>query len=232
LLATSGASLPERIGGVLFSNELLDALPTHAVVMTDNGLREIFVDLDARTPAVRFVEKTGELSTPRLAEYLSRAGAIMYPGWRAEVNLAAEDWMKSAALSLQRGFLVMVDYGHEETELYNGSHATGTLTSFRNHSTPSNVLDDPGQADITAHVDLTAITRAASDAGLDVIAQLDQTYFVLGLAEFDAMPLPKRLALKTLLLPGGLGSTHKVLIFGKGVGAPTLKGCSYRVRMT
>jgi SAM-dependent MidA family methyltransferase len=126
----------------------------------------------------------------------------------------------------------MVDYGHEETELYNGSHATGTLTSFRNHSTPSNVLDDPGQADITAHVDLTAITRAASDAGLDVIAQLDQTYFVLGLAEFDAMPLPKRLALKTLLLPGGLGSTHKVLIFGKGVGAPTLKGCSYRVRMT
>ncbi len=83
-------------------------------------------------------------------------------------------------------------------------------------------------------MDLTAVTRAAERSGLDVLARLDQTYFMLGLgiAELEDLSLQQRLAMKTLLLPGGLGSTHKVLLFGKGVGAPALKGCSYRVRLT
>jgi hypothetical protein len=54
----------------------------------------------------------------------------------------------------------------------------------------------------------------------------------LGATDLDGLSLQQRLALKTLLLPGGLGSSHKVLIFGRGVGRPTLKGCSYRVRLT
>jgi SAM-dependent MidA family methyltransferase len=83
-------------------------------------------------------------------------------------------------------------------------------------------------------VDLTAITRAAEQSGLDVLGRLDQTYFMLGLGitELDGLSLQQRLAMKTLLLPGGLGSTHKVLIFGKGVGRPNLKGLSYKVRLT
>jgi SAM-dependent MidA family methyltransferase len=230
LLTHSSASLPESVDGVVFANELLDALPTHVVVMTANGLREIFVDVSND----RFVERHEELSSPRLAEYLARAGAEMRVGWRAEVNLAAEDWMKSAAAALRRGFLVIIDYGHEERELYNGSHATGTLASFRKHSQPADLLQEPGEIDLTAHVDLTAVTRAAEDAGLDMIARLDQTYFLLGLgiAELEGLSLQQRLAMKTLLLPGGLGSTHKVLIFGKGVGKPNLKGTSYKVRLT
>ena len=78
------------------------------------------------------------------------------------------------------------------------------------------------------------MTRAAERCGLDVLARLDQTYFLLGLgiAELEGLSLQQRLALKTLLLPGGLGSTHKVLIFGKDVGQPNLKGLSYRVRLT
>ena len=91
-----------------------------------------------------------------------------------------------------------------------------------------------GYTDITAHVDMSAVTRAAERAGLDVLARLDQTYFMLGLGitDLEGLSLQKRLAMKTLLLPGGLGSTHKVLIFGRGVGRPALKGCSYRVRLT
>jgi hypothetical protein len=63
---------------------------------------------------------------------------------------------------------------------------------------------------------------------------LDQTYFMLGLGitELEGLSLHQRLAMKTLLLPGGLGSTHKVLIFGKHVGKPVLKGLSYKVRLT
>ena len=107
-------------------------------------------------------------------------------------------------------------------------------------------LEHPGDQDITAHVDFTSVRTAAEDEGLTTIGFLDQTYFILGLigaqgrptlsgsaAEADRTPaFRERLALKTLLMPGGLGSTMKVLVFGKEVGAPALAGCSYRVRVT
>ena len=230
LLRYSAAQLPESVTGVIFANELLDALPVHVLVMTPNGLREIYIDLSEG----RFVERPDEPSTPRLAEYLARAGAEMRVGWRAEVNLAAEEWVEAAGRSLREGFLVVVDYGHDERELYGGSHAAGTLTSFRKHSQLGDLLQEPGDSDITAHVDLTAVARAAEKSGLDIVARLDQTYFLLGLGitDLEGLSLHQRLALKTLLLPGGLGSTHKVLIFSRGVGKPELKGCSYRVRLT
>ncbi|RPI54392.1 MAG: SAM-dependent methyltransferase [Acidobacteria bacterium] len=253
LLAHSSAALPGDVSGVIFANELLDALPTHVVVMAENGLREVFVDVSDPSTLRhgsgssrasrgttrsgqdgRLVERLEDVSTPRIAEYLARAGAEMRVGWRAEVNLAAEHWMTRAADSLRHGFLVVIDYGHDERELYSGSHAAGTLTPFKKHSQFADFLQEPGETDITAHVDLTAVTRAAERSGLDVIARLDQTYFLLGLGvtELEGLSLHQRLALKTLLLPGGLGSTHKVLIFGRGVGKPALKGCSYRVRLT
>jgi len=241
----SSATLPEDIHGVIFANELLDALPTHAVAMTENGLREVFFDYRDG----RFVECLHELTSPRIAEYLSRAGAILGPGWRTEVNLAAEDWMIAAARSLKQGFLIIIDYGHEEGELYGASHAAGTLATFRGHVSPAQAsgavsagwLQEPGTCDMTAHVDLSAVRRAAEHEGLHLIAQLDQTYFLMGLGLDEIMASPqgfepgalkRRLALKTLLLPGGLGSTHKVLVFGKNVGSPALKCCSYRTRLT
>jgi SAM-dependent MidA family methyltransferase len=237
LLAHSSLALPDEVHGVIYANELLDALPTHVVVMTEAGLREVFVDVRASSDAAqapRFVERFEELSTPRIAEYLARAGAEMHGGWRAEVNLRAQEWTKNAAATLRRGFMVLIDYGHDERDLYNASHSAGTLTSYKQHSQFADLLQEPGETDITAHVDLSAVTRAAEQSGLDVLARLDQTYFMLGLGitELEGLSLHQRLALKTLLLPGGLGSTHKVLIFGKDVGTPALKGCSYRVRLT
>jgi SAM-dependent MidA family methyltransferase len=237
LLTYSGSALPANVCGVVFANELLDALPTHAVVMTEAGLREIFVD----EVHGEFVERHDELSSPRIAAYLARAGAEMRPGWRAEVNLAAEDWISAAARSLHRGFLVLIDYGHDDAELYGSSHAAGTLTTFKSHTTFAECLQTPGECDITAHVNLTAARRSAEHAGLTALGQLDQTYFMLGLGMDEilalddaqgASALHRRLALKTLLLPGGLGSTHKVLLFGKNVGKPALKGLSYKIRVT
>jgi SAM-dependent MidA family methyltransferase len=237
LLKHSSAAVPDHIRGVIFANELLDALPTHAVVMTETGLREVFVD----ERQGQFIEHLQEPSTPRIAAYLSRAGAKMRQGWRAEVNLAAEDWIAHAAQKLDRGFLLVIDYGHDEIELYGSSHSAGTLTTFKSHTMFADSLQAPGECDITAHVDLTAVTRAAEHAGLTSLGRLDQTYFMLGLGMDEMMALDqtseasavrRRLALKTLMLPGGLGSTHKVLLFGKDMGAPALKGLSYRIRIT
>ena len=228
--------LPHPVQGVIFANELLDALPTHAVAVNEEGLREVFVGVRDG----RFVEILAEPSTPRIARYLARAGAGLAPGWRAEVNLAAEDWITLAAQKLARGFLLIIDYGHEEAELYGASHSAGTLTMFRQHTIDLD-LQEPGSRDITAHVDLSAVRRAAEHEGLTLLARLDQTYFMMGLGledlmsspqGFDSASLHRRLALKTLMLPGGLGSTHKVLVFGKDIGAPRLRCVAYKERLT
>jgi SAM-dependent MidA family methyltransferase len=241
-LAGSSAALPDSFEGVLVANELLDALPVHQVVMRDEGLREVYVAADQG--ALRLVEKPP--STPALAEYLDRAGVKLEPGWRVEINLHAVDWIREAARRLRRGCMILIDYGHEARELYSVTHAGGTLTTFSRHtmagaesSAPAPPwLRRPGEQDITSHVDFTSIRAAAEADGLRTIGFLDQTYFLLGL--LAAIPgslespenLHRRLALKTLLMPGGLGSTMKVLILGKGVGAPALQGCSYRMRVT
>ena len=253
-LHTSGDTLPESFEGVLVANELLDAFPVHQVVMREDGLREVYVRAsnvarpcqgrvgDPERVALRLEE--GPPSTPALGAYLDRLGVTLEPGWRVEINLRAVDWIREAARRLRRGFIILIDYGHEAAELYSATHSAGTLTSYAAHQSAGpessapvpGWLQQPGDRDITSHVDFTSVRNAAEAEGLTTIALLDQTYLLLGLLNgagarsFDEVK--DRLALKTLLMPGGLGSTHKVMIFGKGVGAPALAGCSFRVRIT
>jgi len=251
-LMSSAPELPPSYEGIVIANELLDAMPVHQVVMREDGLREIYVDV-ADQRALRTVE--GPPSTSALARYLARAGVSLEPGWRAEIGLAAIDWVRRAAQRLRRGFMMLIDYGHEARELYSVTHASGTLTTFARHTMSGTEgpgapawLANAGEQDITAHIDFTGVRAAAEAEGMQTLGFLDQTYFLLALSGLanpvnsvnpenlenpeNLVNLRKRLALKTLLLPGGLGSTHKVLLFGKGVGTPTLRGCSYRVRVT
>lgn len=251
-LASSTPSLPDSFEGVLVANELLDAMPTHVVSMTEDGLKEIYVvpylnpqaaALLSPQAANRTLEAVaGPPSTTRLAQYLDRLGVRLEPGWRAEINLRAVEWVGEAARRLRRGFMILIDYGHEAPELYSASHSAGTLTSFSaHHSRGSDAppgtaawLERPGEQDITSHVDFTSIQAAAESEGMTTIALLDQTYFLIGLLSSLADPdaTLRNRQFKTLILPGGLGSTMKVLILGKGVGRPPLKGTSYGVRVT
>jgi SAM-dependent MidA family methyltransferase len=242
-LVWSDSTLPSAFEGVLIANELLDALPVHQVVMREDGLREVYVVAPVGHEGLALTE--GPLSTPALNEYLERLGVAMQPGWRIEVSLQAVDWIRDAAQRLRRGFIVLIDYGHEAHELFSPTHAAGTLTTFTRHRStgPESPgvpawLRSPGNQDITSHVDFTSLRDAAESEGLETLGFMDQTYFLLGLlpdiSNVHAMSSQQSAInnLKTLILPGGLGSTHKVMIFGKGVGAPALRGCSYRMRVT
>ena len=117
-LVSSTDRLPPSFDGVLIANELLDAFPVHQVVMRPDGLREVYVDLAAdsghgRAPESSLVTREGPLSTPALAEYLRRLDITLEPGWRVEINLRAVDWIREAAQRLRRGFIILIDYGHE-----------------------------------------------------------------------------------------------------------------------
>jgi SAM-dependent MidA family methyltransferase len=248
--ASASAVLPDRFEGVLIANELLDAFPVHHVVMREDGLRELFVDAAPAADAdPAFVLVEGAPSTPALVAYLGRLGVGLEPGWRAEINLHAVDWIRDAARRLVRGFVVLIDYGHDARQLYSLSHARGTLTTFARHTTagPDTAgdlsspawLQHPGEQDITAQVDFTSVRDAAESEGLTQVAFLDQTYFLMGMLASQNTGdlghignLRRSMALKTLLMPGGLGSTHKVLILGKGVGSPALRGGSFGGRVT
>ena len=238
-IASSGPDLPDMIRGVIYANELLDAFPVHRVTMTHDGLREIHVDADGG----HVVERLEQVRTAGLAEYLKDLGVAIPVGSRAEVNLLALQWLRSAARRLERGFLMLIDYGDQAARLYGAAGRQGTLTAYHRHTDatePADWLDAPGDWDLTSHVDLTSIVACAERHGLQCLGALDQTYFLLGLGAAEIAGsagdgragLTKRLAVKTLLQPGGLGSTLKVLLFGKGVGTPALRGCSQGTRLT
>ena len=247
-LVSTGPVLPPRetISGALLANELLDALPPHVLMMTDDGLHEVYVDSDA---SGALVERLGPLSSPRVQAHIDEWKIVLQPGWRVEIAPDAVDWVRQAVDSMQCGFLILIDYGHEANELYSPSHATGTLATYSQHRVETTTTDgaqpwliSPGSRDITAHVDLTAVRKTAESAGAITLGILDQTYFLLGLGAAERVDtqtdaneiqnIRRRLAMKSLLIPGGLGSTQKVMIFAKHVGSPALSGLSYQIRTT
>ena len=234
-LVSSRASVPDTFEGILVANEFFDAMPVHHVAQGAHELAELYVDVDGHG-GLRLVE--GPLSTAELSAYLDRLDIRLEPGWRAEISLAAVNWVADAARRLRRGFLILIDYGHEARELYSVTHSAGTLTTFSRHrsagpeSSRPVWLANPGGQDITAHVDFTSVRAAAESAGLTTIAFLDQTYFLLGLLSSIPNPQSTIRNVQTLVMPGGLGSTHKVLVLGKNVGVPALLGCSFKVRVT
>jgi SAM-dependent MidA family methyltransferase len=233
--AIGSAEMPDEFEGVIVANELLDALPVHRVTMRDGALREVYVDLDDDC----LVSREGPLSTPDLEVYLSSAGVPLPEGAQADVSPAAVNWIRDAAKRLHRGFMILIDYGHEAQQLYGEPTSTGTLTTYRRHQQAGSEagapwLKRPGDQDITAQVNFTSIRAAAEAEGCTTLSLVDQTYFLMAVAgprvaSFDDV---ERRAFKTLALPGGLGSTMKVLVLAKGMESPSLRGCSGPARLT
>lgn len=223
--------------GCLYSNELIDALPTHRVVMTSDGLKEIYVTCKDGD----YAEEAGEPSTPELEAYLTHVAVELYPGQQAEINLNAPAWLASAAKALQKGFILTIDYGYPAPELYTPGRKLGTLLCYYRHKTEDNPYIRLGLQDITSHVDFTTLMKCGEELGLQNVWFGDQYRFLLsaGIIEeieeiersdrSDEEKLRLRLTLKKLILPeGGMGDTFKVLIQSKEVVAPKLL-CQRRI---
>lgn len=219
---------PDRtITGVVLANEFLDALPVHRVVGRDGGLRELRV---GRSEG-RLIEVEAEPSDARLAEWFERRRIRLAEGQRAEVNLAMLDWLEEVGRDLERGYVLIFDYGLSASVLYGPERAAGTVRAFRGQHVSSDVLGAVGHQDITAHVDLDALEDGARQAGLELIQRTHQAQFLLanGLDEVyralrDAAAdwesaLSLRAAVARLLDPRGMGG-FAVEILGRD--APSL----------
>ncbi|MDA8261027.1 MAG: SAM-dependent methyltransferase [Betaproteobacteria bacterium] len=222
--------LPERFSGCLIGNELLDAMPTHALRWND----------EAGEPAV--LERgvgliDGRLTVaerPARGALLDAAQALqLQPPFRSEISLAARAWVAELARRLERGALLLIDYGLARHELYHPLRDGGTLRCHYRHRVHEDPFWFPGLSDITSHVDFTAVAEAGFDAGLEVLGYTSQANFLLncGIGEMmqsqkvgagDTADLRARGAVNVLLSPNEMGELFKVIALGRGVPGPLL----------
>ena len=207
--------------GVHFSNELLDAFPTHLVRWDGAHWGEQYVALNGS----EFVFACGPLSRDALRDRLDRFRDFR-AGYTTEVNLAAIQWASDVAGKLQKGVVLAIDYGFARPEFYAPERTAGTLRAYRAHRLEENPLATPGEIDLTAHVEFTSVAEAAEAAGLSVHGFTDQHHFfvALGAMHFPegVVPSPGEMReFKTLMHPTMLGRSFQVLALARGlIGAP------------
>jgi len=209
------------IQGIVLANEVLDAFPVHVLARTADGVREVFV-ADQGSALVEV------LRPPSSSDLRWRIPGSVPVGGRWETSPAAEGWVASLAAALVSGYIVLIDYGGDESELLT-RQGSGTIRGFAQHRLVSDPLLDPGRHDLTASVDFTAIRRAAEGAGLRFAGSGTQRDVLIALRIREATARPatpieqlraasRRSAVDALLDPSGLGA-FKVVCFAKE--APT-----------
>jgi SAM-dependent MidA family methyltransferase len=145
-----------------------------------------------------------------------------------EAQLIAQQYMRQIASTIDRGFLIAIDYGYTRAEQLAGRHR-GSLKAIRQHSVSTNPYEAPGEQDITADVNFTALAAAAEQQGMQTQKLITQSQFLMGIGEttqfsdaFEDCRLPQErtkvaLQLKHLVTPAGMGESFQVLIASKGM---------------
>ncbi len=219
--------LPERFRGVMIANEVVDAMPVHAVTWTRAGLMERGVC--ANEGELAWSERPAD---QRLAESAKAIQVDIPPSGRYESELAlfARAWMRSLGARLERGALLVIDYGFPEREYFHPQRSMGTLACHYRHRVHGDPFFLPGLQDITAHVDFTAMARAAQSAGAEVAGFTTQAHFLIscGLAVMVSGGDPNMTlsrvkvtsAVHRLISPADMGDLFKVFAVGRGVDWP------------
>ena len=206
---------------LIFCNEFFDALPVE-IVSSKRSLR-----IDAREG--RFAETWTPVSSEEL-EFLDRYSIHPDEGERVEIPLTAQSLMQSVLRDIEHGFFVAVDYGYTRDEQLAGRHC-GTLKAIRQHSVSANPYEAPGEQDITADVNFTALAGAIEKLDWKTQKLVTQSQFLMGIGEanqfadaFEDCRLPQErakvaLQLKHLVTPAGMGESFQVLVASKGIEA-------------
>jgi len=231
--AKSSADMPDEVPcGCIFSNEMLDAMPVHRVLFENGALRELYVAANG----YGFREETGPASSPSLSEYFVEQGITLHEQQQAEVCLEACQWIEAAGRRLARGFVLTIDYGREARELYDERHMRGTLLAYSRHRASEDYFRAPGEQDLTAHVNFSALDSWGRRGGLARTGLTSQTNFLLTLARrthladlnaegaSEQEQTRTRLLFKTLIHPEGMGETFQVFAQHKGIESPRLAG--------
>ena len=208
---------------IVFANEFFDALPVE--IIGTSGKLHLALENN----------RLHETWLPPLAEeleFLDRYGVHPEAGERIEVPIVAQDCMRQIACATERGSLavvvIVIDYGYTRNQQLAGRHR-GTLMAYRHHSASSDPYQAPGEQDLTAHVNFTALAAACEQEGMEVEELRTQSQFLMGIGEknqfadaFEDCRLPQErakvaLQLKHLVTPVGMGETFQVLMASRAI---------------
>jgi len=220
--------------GVLFANEVIDALPTTRFTARDGEIYEEHVVLDGEG---RFVcsDRPADALVGGAVRHVERdLGRGFENGYRSEILPQLPYWVQAVAGSLRRGAMLFADYGYTRGEFYQSERTDGTLRAFYRHRMHGDAFFLPGLQDLTASVDFTALAEAGNSAGFGVAAYMPQAQFLLaaGMQEFfenDYLALTDEAAryrlaqeVKKLTMPDQMGERFQAMLFAKGIDAAAL----------
>ena len=217
--------LPERWRGIILANEVADAMPVHLVAWRAKGIMERGVSFQNQKFLWQERPATGGLHEEAIQIRVP-------PPYESEIGLAARAWMRALCEHLEHGLILVIDYGFPRGEYYHPQRAAGTLMCHHRHTAHADPFARPGDEDITAHVDFSALAAAARAAGAGVLGFATQAQFlvncgiteVLGQANVEnaLVYAPIAAQAQKLLSPAEMGELFKVLAVGRGVAAPLL----------
>nr|ART35899.1 B550 [uncultured bacterium] len=224
-------TLPEKFSGCLIGNEVLDAMPTHAVRWSDDGFEDGLLERGVGLAAGQFVtvERPAGAALREAAETIA-----VHAPYRGEISLAVRAWVAELARRLDTGAMILLDYGLPRRELYHPQRNGSTLRCHYRHRVHDDPFWYPGLSDITSHVDFTAVAEAGFDAGLSVLGYTNQANFLVncGIGELlqkvgDGETVTKanlraQGAVSMLLSPNEMGELFKVIALGRGMPQPLL----------
>lgn len=224
--------------GCVISNELLDSLPVHLIVLEDE-LKEIYVAVNNENSQSdrKFKEIRGPLSTDSINLYLNEFDIELTEGYRTEVNLRIKEWLNSVNKALSEGFILTIDYGYPAWAYYSEERNRGTLLCYHKHQLSEIPYRYIGEQDITAHVNFSSLKKWGEELDFRTIGFCQQGVFLVSLgidemiqeiAQSSSDYLFEIAKIKKLILPGTIGETHKVMIQYKGKGNPNLRGFSIK----
>ena len=230
--------LQERWDGVLFANEVIDALPTPRFTMREGEVFEEHVALDGEGRFLRSERPADPMLAAAVRNVERRLPEPLADGYRSEALAQLPYWLQAVVGGMGNGALLFVDYGYARGEYYQPQRRDGTLRAFRRHHVLDDVFAWPGLQDITASVDFTALAEAGVAAGFDLAGYCSQASFLLGNRLTDNLALAEaragdelgrhnlRQQVKLLTLPSEMGERFQAMGFQRGVefGAAFLAG--------
>jgi SAM-dependent MidA family methyltransferase len=217
--------------GCILANEVIDNFAVHKVVMKENELMEVFVDYE--TEFTEVLKPANDV----LKNYFKQLHVKLPDGYCTEVNLEAIEWIKNISASLQKGFVLTIDYGFPSSELYQSNRRLGTIVCYNKHTVNDIPYNNIGEQDITTHINFSALHFWGEKNGLTNCGFTNQSQFLLGLGLTEHLRKietnektnyklkEKLLFLHTLLM--SMGKKMKVLVQQKGLHCSALSGLKF-----
>ena len=215
--------------GVLFANEVIDALPTTRFAMRAGEVYEEYVALDGEGRLMR-VDRPADALVSGAVRHVERDIEAEFPeGYRSEVLPQLPYWIQAIAGSLTAGVMLFIDYGYVRREFYLPERNDGTLRAYYRHRLHNDPLYFPGLNDLTASVDFTALAEAGNGAGFGVAGYMPQAQFLIGSGLQDIFSTAYESApdettrydlaqqVKKLTLPDQMGERFQVMLFARGM---------------